>query len=70
MWGLVFAAMVPSHVIAGAIDTRRGNTIFNWLIPIALIIWAAKRTTRVSESDGPVTVDGSQAPDASLAAQP
>ncbi|HEX4483859.1 MAG TPA: hypothetical protein VH081_08730 [Solirubrobacteraceae bacterium] len=68
MWGLVFAAMVPSHVIAGAIDTRRGNTIFNWLIPIALIIWAAKRTARVSDGDGVVAADGSEASDASLAA--
>jgi hypothetical protein len=69
MWGLVFAVMVPSHVIAGAIDTRRGNTIFNWLIPIALIVWAAKRTARVSEGDGAVAVGDSEAPDASLAAQ-
>jgi hypothetical protein len=51
MWGLVFAVMVPAHVIAGAIDTRRANTIFNWVIPIALIVWAAKRTARVSEGD-------------------
>jgi hypothetical protein len=50
MWGLVFAAMVPAHVIAGAIDTHRANLIFNWAIPIALVIWAAKRTARVSDS--------------------
>jgi hypothetical protein len=50
MWGLVFAAMVPAHVIAGAIDTHRANLIFNWAIPIVLVIWAAKRTARVSES--------------------
>ena len=49
MWGLVFAAMVPAHVIAGAIDTHRANLIFNWAIPVALIIWAAKRTTAVSD---------------------
>jgi hypothetical protein len=49
MWGLVFAAMVPAHVIAGAIDTHRANLIFNWAIPIALVIWAAKRTARVSD---------------------
>jgi hypothetical protein len=45
MWGWVFVTMVPCHVIAGAIDTRRANTIFNWVIPVALILWAAKRTT-------------------------
>lgn len=49
MWGLVFLAMVPSHVIAGVIDTHRGNTIFNWVVPVVLIVWAAKRTARVTE---------------------
>jgi hypothetical protein len=48
MWALVFTAMVPSHVIAGAIDTRRANTIFNWVVPIILIVWAAKRTAELS----------------------
>jgi hypothetical protein len=50
MWGLVFAAMVPAHVIAGAIDTHRANLIFNWAIPIVLVTWAAKRSNRVSDS--------------------
>jgi hypothetical protein len=50
MWGLVFAAMVPAHVIAGALDTHRANLIFNWAIPIVLVTWAAKRTTRASDS--------------------
>jgi hypothetical protein len=31
MWALVFAAMVPSHVLAGAIDKRPTNIIFNWV---------------------------------------
>lgn len=52
MWGLVFAAMVPFHIVAGAIDTQRGNTIFNWVIPVALIVWAAKRTEKVSSAAG------------------
>jgi hypothetical protein len=50
MWGLVFAVMVPAHVIAGALNTHRANLIFNWAIPIVLVIWAAKRTARVSSS--------------------
>jgi hypothetical protein len=50
MWGWVFLAMMVSHVVAGAIDTRRGNTIFNWVIPIILIIWAVKRTGELSEA--------------------
>jgi hypothetical protein len=49
MWGLVFAAMVPAHVFAGAIDTHGANLIFNWAIPIALVIWAAKQAARVSD---------------------
>jgi hypothetical protein len=48
MWALVFAAMVPFHVIAGAIDTHRANVIFNWAIPLVLIMWAVKRTAAVS----------------------
>jgi hypothetical protein len=51
MWGCVFLVMMGSHVIAGAIDTRRGNTIFNWVVPIILIIWAAKRTGELSAPD-------------------
>ncbi|MFZ0090272.1 MAG: hypothetical protein WAL63_12240 [Solirubrobacteraceae bacterium] len=51
MWALVFLAMVPSHIAAGIIDTRRGNTIFNWVIPIALVVYAAKRTGRATASE-------------------
>jgi hypothetical protein len=51
-WALVFAAMVPSHLVAGALDTQRANTIFNWVVPIVLIVWAAKRTERVSAAAG------------------
>lgn len=51
MWAFVFVAMIPSHLIAGAIDTRRANTIFNWVVPIVLVIWAAKRTAAVSEAE-------------------
>lgn len=52
MWGLVFTLMVPAHVIAGAIDTHRANLIFNWAIPVALILWAVKRTAAVSDAAG------------------
>jgi hypothetical protein len=51
MWACVFTAMVPAHIIAGAVDTRRANTIFNWVIPIVLVVWAAKRTAAVSDDD-------------------
>ncbi len=52
MWAVVFAAMVPAHVIAGAIDTHRANLIFNWAIPVVLIMWAAKRTAAASNDAG------------------
>jgi hypothetical protein len=52
MWACVFLAMVPSHIVAGVIDTQRSNTIFNWVIPVVLIVWAAKRTAAVSSSAG------------------
>jgi hypothetical protein len=51
MWGFVFLLMVPSHVAAGAIDTRRAATIFNWVIPIGLVVLAIKRQGRVSGQD-------------------
>lgn len=51
MWACVFTAMVPAHIVAGAIDTRRANTIFNWAIPIILVVWAAKRTAAVSDGE-------------------
>jgi hypothetical protein len=50
MWAGVFATMVPSHVIAGAIDTQRASTLFNWVVPIVLIVWAVKRTERLSDN--------------------
>ena len=51
MWALVFATMVPAHVIAGAIDTHRANLVFNWAIPVVLM-WAAKRTAAASNDAG------------------
>jgi hypothetical protein len=44
MWGAVFAAMVPLHVIAGSVDTQRSNLIFNWALPVLLVMWAVKRS--------------------------
>jgi hypothetical protein len=51
MWGFVFLLMIPSHVAAGLIDTRRGNTFFNWVIPIGLIVFAVKQTGKVADED-------------------
>jgi hypothetical protein len=51
MWGTVFAAMVPFHVAAGAIDTRPTNIVFNWVVPIGLVVWAIKRTSIIADSE-------------------
>jgi hypothetical protein len=53
MWACVFTAMIPAHIIAGAVDTWRANTIFNWVIPILLVVWTAKRTAAVSDGEQP-----------------
>jgi hypothetical protein len=50
MWAAVFALFVPSHIIAGYVDTQRANTIFNWVIPIALVVFAIKRTGAVADA--------------------
>jgi hypothetical protein len=48
LWACVFTAMIPLHVIAGSLDTRQGNLVFNWLLPITLVVWASKRTSEAS----------------------
>jgi hypothetical protein len=52
LWALVFVAMIPSHLVAGAIDTRRTNILFNWVVPVLLVVWAAKRTAQLSAVGG------------------
>jgi Ca2+/Na+ antiporter len=61
MWGFVFLLMVPSHVAAGAIDTHRAATIFNWVIPIGLVVFAVKRQGKISGQDE--NASGGQDPD-------
>jgi hypothetical protein len=40
--------MVPCHIIAGTVDTTRGNLIFNWLLPGLFVMWGIKRSAAVS----------------------
>ena len=54
LWGAVFAAMVPCHLIAAHLDTTRGNVVFNWVLPLLLVSWAIKRSS-VEPSDVPTT---------------
>jgi hypothetical protein len=51
MWGTVFAAMVPFHIAAGAIDTRPTNIVLNWVIPIGLVLWGVKQTSIITEKE-------------------
>ncbi len=52
MWACVFLVMIPSHIVAGIINTHRANLIFNWLIPVGLIVLAAKRTEATGGDSG------------------
>ncbi len=52
MWACVFLVMIPSHIVAGVINTHRANLIFNWLIPVGLIVLAAKRTEAAGGESG------------------
>ena len=51
LWGFVFIAMVPFHIVAGAINTRGGNIICNWVIPLALVSWGIKQTSAMTGSN-------------------
>jgi uncharacterized membrane protein len=51
LWGFVFIAMVPFHIIAGAINTKPATIICNWVIPLGLVFWGIKRTSAISGGD-------------------
>jgi hypothetical protein len=51
LWGCVFIAMVPFHAIAGTVNTKAGNIVCNWVIPLGLVFWAIKRTSAIADSD-------------------
>jgi hypothetical protein len=50
LWGGVIAVMTVSHVIAGVIDHKGTNIIFNWVIPISLVVWGSKQSTGVKDA--------------------
>jgi hypothetical protein len=51
MWACIFGAMVPFHAIAGTVNTRLGNIIFNWAIPLGLVYWGIKRSSAPDDTD-------------------
>jgi hypothetical protein len=44
LWGATFAAMAVGHVIASQIDSRGADTLFNWIVPIALVLGMLRYT--------------------------
>ena len=43
MWAAVFFAIATSQLTAGAIATRLGSTIFNWVLPVGLIVLGVRQ---------------------------
>lgn len=61
IWGTVVAVMAVGHAIAGTFEVpdpgvgplhRPVDLVFNWLIPGALVWWAAERTRQISARAG------------------
>jgi NADH:ubiquinone oxidoreductase subunit 6 (subunit J) len=50
MWGLIFAAMVPFHILAGALDRPGTNVLLNWVVPIALVTWGIKQSSAAGDN--------------------
>ena len=57
LWASVFAAMAALHLAAGTLDTRQTDLILNWAIPIAVVLYAVKRTAAAA-ADGTATIAG------------
>jgi hypothetical protein len=50
IWGGIFLVMTLSHVIAGGVDDTGTNIVFNWVIPIALVLWGMKQSTAPADT--------------------
>lgn len=51
IWALTFAAMVPFHIAAGAIESRPTNILFNWITPFVLVFVALKVSDAVAHGE-------------------
>jgi hypothetical protein len=45
MWALVFVGIAASQITAGALETRLGATIFNWILPVGLVVLGVRQAT-------------------------
>lgn len=50
LFACVFTAMIPFHIAAGAIDKRPTNILFNWVIPIGLLVWGIKQSGEIADA--------------------
>jgi hypothetical protein len=44
LWGTTFAAIAFSCLVATGLDSIPAETVFDWLLPLGLTIWAVHRT--------------------------
>lgn len=51
IWACTFAAMVPFHIAAGAINSRLTNILFNWLMPFVLVFIALKFQSTLTQGE-------------------
>jgi hypothetical protein len=51
IWACTFAAMVPFHIAAGAINSRPTNILFNWITPFALVFLALKLQGKLTQGE-------------------
>jgi len=59
LWAHVFSLMVISHIIAGTINRHGTNIVFNWVIPILLVLGAMKKVPEIAhEGEHGTTVAG------------
>lgn len=47
LWGATFAAIATSMLLASSINTTAASTIFNWLLPLAVVLAAVLRTRTI-----------------------
>jgi hypothetical protein len=53
VWAVVFAAMVPGHVVAGIVNERATNIALNWVVPILLVMWGLEQMQKITgEGEG------------------
>ena len=48
MWGLIFLLMIPSHIVAGEVNTHLAKIIFNWVVPLGLVYIGLKRSEAIA----------------------